>query len=526
MTIVLPRFARCLLILLTLIMVAGPAPAADAPLWFDAGRPTTEARQAVDILLSSADEGLDPGDYDAAHLARRVAQALEGPALADAPQAQLDAALTNAVQHYLADLRVGRVSPRQIHANFAVPPHAPLDTAAYLREAVANHRLAVALRQAVPQLPMYASLRWALARYRALAKHPAWQVALPPLPGSKLVAGQAYAGLPLLAQRLEALGDLPAGTAPPLYLEGPLLTALQAFQERHGLLPDGVLGRMTLQQLNVAPASRVRQIELTMERLRWTPLLQMPRMILVNVPEFVLRAYEVRDGQIDVKLTMKVIVGKALDTRTPLFDEDMRFIEFSPYWNVPLSIARKELVPHLRRDPAYFQQQGFEFVTASGQVVTTLSDEHLDAVLGGGWRIRQRPGPKNALGDIKFVFPNNDNIYLHHTPTPKLFERARRDFSHGCIRVEAPVALAQFVLQDDPAWTEDRIRQAMEKGESSTLRLKQPLPVLIAYSTVIVKGGRVFFYADLYGHDRLLDQALRRHSAALAPSRPPNSDAR
>lgn len=520
----LTRFVHCLLFLLAI--AAGPAPAADAPLWFDAGRPTTEARQAVEILVSAADEGLDPRDYDAAHLERRVARALEGPALADAPQAQLDTTLTKALQHYLTDLRAGRVNPRQIHANFAVQRHAPLETATFLREAVAEHRLALALRQAVPQLPMYASLRRALARYRELANHPAWQIALPPLPGSKPAARQAYTGLPVLAQRLEALGDLPAGTVPPSRLEGTLLTALQAFQERHGLVPDGVLGRMTLQQLNVTPASRVRQIELTMERLRWTPLLQMPRMILVNVPEFVLRAYEVRDGQIDVKLTMKVIVGKALDTHTPLFDEDMRFIEFSPYWNVPPSIARKELVPHLRRDPAYFQQQGFEFVTASGQVVTTLSDEHLDAVLGGGWRIRQRPGPENALGDIKFVFPNNDNIYLHHTPAPQLFQRVRRDFSHGCIRVEAPVALAQFVLQDDPAWTQDRIRQAMEKGESSTLTLKQPLPVLIAYSTVIVKGDRVFFYADLYGHDLLLDQALRRHSAALAQSRPPNFDAR
>jgi len=369
---------------------------------------------------------------------------------------------------------------------------------------------------------MYVSLQSALARYRGLATHPAWQSALPPLPARKLIAGKPYAGLPLLAQRLEVLGDLPAGTPVPLVLEGPLLVALQSFQERHGLTPDGVLGQETLQQLNTAPAERARQIELTMERLRWTPFLQVPRMIVVNVPEFVLRAYEVRDGKVDVKLTMKVIVGKAFNTRTPLFDEEMRFIEFSPYWNVPPSITRKELVPHIRRDPGYFEREGFEFVTGSGQVVTTLSPEHLEAVLHGGWRIRQRPGPKNALGDIKFVFPNNDNIYLHHTPAPKLFERTRRDFSHGCIRVEAPVPLAQFVLQDEPAWTEERIRQAMEKGESNTLRLVQPLPVLIAYTTVIVKKNRVFFYPDLYGHDRLLDQALRQHSATLGAAQAPN----
>ena len=249
-------------------------------------------------------------------------------------------------------------------------------------------------------------------------------------------------------------------------------------------------------------------------------------MVVVNVPEFVLRAYEVHDQKVDIKLTMKVIVGKAMDTRTPLFDEEMRFIEFSPYWNVPPSIARHETVPKLRRDPGYFQREGFEFVTGSGQVITTLSESALQAVLKGSWRIRQRPGPKNALGDIKFVFPNHDNIYLHHTPAPQLFGRDRRDFSHGCIRVEAPVALAQFVLHDEPEWTEARIREAMEQGVSTTVKLKQPLAVLIAYSTVIVKGGRVFFYPDLYGHDRLLDAALRGRSDALNFSRPPASDAK
>jgi L,D-transpeptidase YcbB len=215
-----------------------------------------------------------------------------------------------------------------------------------------------------------------------------------------------------------------------------------------------------------------------------------------------------------------VIVGKAMNTRTPLFDEDMRFIEFSPYWNVPPSIARAETVPRLRRDPAYFTQQGFEFVASSGQVVTLLSPEHLDAVLHGGWRIRQRPGAQNALGDIKFVFPNRDNIYLHHTPAPQLFERDRRDFSHGCIRVQEPVALAKFVLQDEPSWTEERIRKAMQAGVSSTIALKQPLPVVIAYSTVIAKAGRVYFYPDLYGHDALLDKALRERSSRLAATRP------
>jgi len=256
----------------------------------------------------------------------------------------------------------------------------------------------------------------------------------------------------------------------------------------------------------------VRQIELTLERLRWTPLMQGPRMVVINIPEFVLRAYEVQDGRIQVRQTMKIIVGKAADLRTPLFDEDMRFIEFSPYWNVPPSIARGEVVPRLRRDPGYFERQGFEFVGADGRAGTTLSAAALDAVLAGRLRIRQRPGPQNALGDIKFVFPNRSNIYLHHTPATALFDRDRRDFSHGCIRVEQPVALAGFVLQGMPDWNEERIRLAMAAGVSSTLRLTEPVRVLIAYGTTLVRDGRIHFFEDIYGHDRLLDLALQRRA--------------
>ncbi len=492
-------------------------PGTEPSLWFEADRPTVQAQQAVQFLLTAADEGLEPHHYQAPDLHLAVTRAGAGPALTSAEQTQLDNALTQAMQHYLSDLSLGRVNPQQIKANFAAPAGPTTDIAAWLRTAVREQRLSRAVAQLATQAPMAVPLRQALAHYRALADHPAWQSPLPALPGRKLDAGQAWNGLSLLAQRLQALGDLTAGTPVPERLEGELLAALMRFQERHGLSPDGVLGRRTLQQLNVPPAQRAEQIALTLERLRWTPLRQASRMVVVNVPEFMLRAYEVQNGKINVKLTMKVIVGKALDTRTPLFDEEMRFIEFSPYWNVPPSIARQETVPHLRADPGYLARQGMEFVAAGGQVVTTLAPEHLDAVLSGAWRIRQRPGPKNALGDIKFVFPNNDNIYLHHTPSPGLFERDRRDFSHGCIRVQDPVALANFVLQDDPDWPEERIRAAMSSGQSSTLRLAQPVTVLIAYSTVVVKAGRVFFYPDLYGHDQLLAKALREHAAALIP---------
>ncbi|EHP39507.1 hypothetical protein OR16_31329 [Cupriavidus basilensis OR16] len=256
----------------------------------------------------------------------------------------------------------------------------------------------------------------------------------------------------MLTRRLIAMGDLPTGTPAPERYEGALMEGVKAFQARHGLEADGAIGAGTLAQLNVSPASRVRQIELTLERLRWTPLLEGPRMIVVNVPEFVLRAYEVHDSNVQVKVEMKVIVGKALDTRTPLFKEHMRFIEFSPYWNVPPSIARAETLPRLRRDAGYFERQGFEFVGADGKAVTTLSAASLDAVQRGQMRIRQRPGPMNALGDIKFVFPNNDNIYLHHTPAPKLFTRDRRDLSHGSTHPAGPKrAFARPWTKGNPA---------------------------------------------------------------------------
>jgi murein L,D-transpeptidase YcbB/YkuD len=201
---------------------------------------------------------------------------------------------------------------------------------------------------------------------------------------------------------------------------------------------------------------------------------------------------------------MKIIVGNARGTRTPVFTEDMRYIEFSPYWNVPPSIARKETIPKLRNDPHYFEEQGFEFYTGNGNVITTLSDENLEAVLQGQMRIRQRPGTKNALGGIKFVFPNHDNIYMHHTPATRLFKKARRDFSHGCIRVEEPLALARFVLKNEPDWDEESILVAMAKGRSATLRLREPVPVLIAYFTAVAEpDGRVFFFPDLYGLDKL-----------------------
>ena len=503
-----------LLLIVALPPMAAAQDSATMPLlWFRDGQATFQARAVLQHLELADREGLDPADYDVAALRRQVVAIESLQLTADPKLTAADRALSAAVQRYVNQLHFGRVDPRR--AGFRLQhTRTSLEGADVVaRIAVSNDPIADIARFE-PPFVHYRLLRDALQRYRELARRPELS-ALPPLPTRSVRAGERYTGAPRLRDLLRALGDLesqlPIGD--PLVVDVDLGLSLQRFQARHNIEPDGVLGRRTMNALRTPLKDRVRQIELTLERLRWTPLLHGPRMIVVNIPAFVLNAYEVREDGVAMRQTMKVIVGKSVDARTPLFDQDLSLIEFSPYWNVPATIARKELVPRLRRDPAHFAREGYEFVGADGRVSTTLTPALLDGVLAGQQRLRQRPGPRNALGDIKFVLPNNDSIYLHHTPSTQLFDRDRRDFSHGCIRLQDPVALALFVLEGQPEWTEERIRAAMAAGKSSTLRLTDPVRVVITYGTAIVRDGRTYFYDDIYGHDRLLDAALRRASA-------------
>lgn len=469
-----------------------------ARLWQD----PEQARQALALLRDARVHGLDPAYYQIDALAQELAQG--------SPAA--DRALSKAMLQFLTDLQFGRLQP-----DFQLPPLperlAQFDPAAHLRLALQQGRLRQAVDAATPRMPLYRRVQATLQQYRALAAdEQAWR---PPsaLPASgKLVAGAAYPGLDALRARLQLLGDLDAAPGPPEAdrHDAALNAALKRFQGRHGLAETGNLGRETLAALAVPLAHRVRQLELTLERLRWMPPLAPGRLIVVNVASYRLLAFDTarRDG--GEPLEMRVIVGKAARTPTPLFIGQMRYLEFNPYWNVPPSIATGEIIPKLRHDPDYLRKNGMELVSPAG-VAAGL--EPADAVAGlrsGKLRVRQTPGAHNVLGAVKFAMPNPMHIYLHSTSAKELFARTRRDLSHGCIRIEQPALLAAFVLSDQPQWSVKAIEAAMAPGPARTVRLNQPIPVVLFYATAMAdRRGRAVFANDIYRRDAALIRALQ-----------------
>ena len=455
-------------------------------LWTSAGRPTPNARAAQSILAGAASDGLDPGSYGIDDLSRR-ASALEVGSTTAADVAAFDVVLSMTMLRYMRHLHLGLVDPQTMGFGLNVQAEQH-DFVSLLREALANQRIAEMVRELAPPIVQYRLLRDMLARYRGLA---AEEFAPLLSPSGSVHPDSSYEGLFGLYQRLVAFGDLPAGSPPSrtdLLYEGPLVEAVKRFQERHGLDPDGILGSATHAALHVAPAVRLRQIELALERLRWLPDLDQRRFIALNIPMFQLWAWDTVPPSGAPTLGMRAIVGRALHTRTPVFVDEMQAVLFRPYWNVPRSILRNELLPLITRDARYLEGHDMELVIGEGPHATVVesSPENLALLRQGRLRVRQRPGPRNALGLVKFDFPNADNVYMHGTPTPQLFSRPRRDFSHGCVRVEDPVMLATWVLQGEPGWTQERVVAAMSAERSTSVKLSQPIQVILFYLTAVV----------------------------------------
>jgi murein L,D-transpeptidase YcbB/YkuD len=484
-------------------------PSGYAPQWLDRNG---TAQSALKELSDARLNGLDPADYDADWIGGEF----EAIAAGDRPGergARADLALTVSLFRLLDDVHRGRVSPEEAGFKFR-SVHTPLDLPGLLRSALDGGNVHDAVAAAEPSFPLYQHLKEVLAHYRETDAG-----ALPPIPplpkkARKIEPGSRYAGVAAIAERLKRTRDLADDAEMPQgdRYDGPVVDAVRAFQERHGLKADGVLGRDTLAALDAPLAVRVRQIELSLERMRWLPELPPGPVVAVNIPSFRLWAFVNARKDTSAQLTMPVIVGGAVSAKkTPVFIGEMRYLEFSPYWNVPPGILKKEILPKLRRDPAYWEREQFEAVPVrGGEPITSLSATTLSGLESGALRLRQRPGEKNAVGEVKFVLPNTMDIYLHGTPAKGLFERARRDFSHGCIRVQDPSALAQFVLADQSDWTPERTSEAMDAGTMSTARLTRPIPVIIFYTTAIVDAkNRVLFQSDIYGYDQKLVRALK-----------------
>ncbi|PNG59943.1 murein L,D-transpeptidase [Variovorax sp. WDL1] len=499
--------------LMLLLLVPTAAAGADS-VWLDAaGRPNASARDALQILADAPADGLVAQDYQARELALQAADLVRAPGSAAASAPAFERALDTAMQRFLNDLHSGRVDPRSL--GFRVAEHEPKtgDVAALLHAAADEGRLSQAVAALRPGLGQYGRLREALQHYRALAADASPGLLPSIAPARSLKAGDIYAGAGALHRLLVALGDLPAEAPPPAdRYDAVLADGVSRFQERHGLEADGALGRATLAALNVPLSQRVLQLELALERLRWLPELDDQPLIGINIPMFRLWAWDPA-APADSLVDMNVVVGRALNTRTPVLSEKMRYVIFRPYWNVPPSIVRNEILPAIARDPAYLQRHDMEIVRGAGdnvQPVEASTPHNLALLRQGVLRLRQRPGPKNSLGRVKFIFPNDENVYLHDTPATQLFGRARRDFSHGCVRVEKPVALARWVLRDQPEWTPERIDAALAGPSSQRVDLTRPLPVILFYMTAMVTPSdrALRFAQDIYGHDARLVRAL------------------
>jgi murein L,D-transpeptidase YcbB/YkuD len=490
-----------------------------APAWVEDSEPRSQMADLIKALWSADHEGLDPQLYNVSDLDRRWREASKGfltkAGFEPREAGSLDAWLTYLYLRYASDLADGLADLARADPRWQIRPE-KFDPRALLEQALANNDIAGSLSALTPDSPHYRALRKVMHDYRPQATQGGW----PKVTSKRIQPGQRDAAVAAIARRLAASGDFdgsvpPDGTAMDYGTD--LVEAVKRFQRRHGLTDNGVVSPDVVGEMNVPIEQRISQIQLNLERWRWLPRELGERHILVNIPEQRLEVWEHEK----VPVTMRTVVGKQ-DTPTPIFNDEMTHIIFSPYWNVPPSIAEGETLPAVLRDPGFLARQNMEVVDASGRPVEPGSIDLSDPTQ---YRFRQRPGSSNALGLVKFMFPNQFNVYLHDTPTDSLFGRASRSFSHGCVRLEQPTALARYVLADHPEWTAERIEQAMHAGEEEHVKLKKPIPVYLGYFTARVSAdGIVQFRKDIYGIDarqsRLLADRLsrQRKSAARATS--------
>ena len=484
------------------------------PLWIDDSLRLEKAQALADAIDRAGEDGLAPIDYhrDAIHdlLADVCEQSSTAGPTAVSPEqwADLDLILTDAFLLYGSHLAAGRVNPETLHTDWKINPDA-VDLLAALINASSTGNINAALERLRPAHIGYTTLRNALAQLRSLAATNGWSL----LDDSQTIRpgdGSFFVGD--LRRRLALSGDLdPTGPDDDLfYFDATLASAVKRFQHRNGLKADGIVGRDTVGMLNVPVEQRIRQVEINLERWRWLPHDLGARYVIVNTADFTLKAVE--NGQVD--LQMRVVVGRPA-RRSPVFSASMTYLVVNPYWNVPRTIAVEDILPQLQKDVSYLAQHRIRVFQSweldAPEIDPATVDWQAYHANRFPFRLRQDPGPYNDLGRIKFMFPNPFAVYLHDTPNRSLFNRVQRDFSSGCIRVEAPSVLANFVLAGDQRWTPSALTEAIEKGEPRTIRLNHPVLVHLLYMTAWTdEKGVIQFRSDIYDRDRDIEHALNQ----------------
>ena len=479
-----------------------------ALLWVENGRIRPQGLAVIELLRTANVKGLDPEDYDGSRWQDRLVKLDQESSEQDL--AAFDTALTVSVMRYIRAIHCGRVNPKEFKFQLDTEGE-QLPLAEFIRTHVVNAAdPATEIQKLEPPFLGYRKLLALLPVYEGYANQDDGQK-LPTI--TKTVRpGQPYTGLARLGRFLQVIGDIPSDIQldpnATIY-EGRLVDGVKHYQDRHGETPTGNLDARTINELNTPPAVRIRQIKLTLERWRWLPHSFSQPPVVVNLPEYRARAMN-PDGT--VAFYKNVIIGKAYGHKSPVFQKEIQYVVFRPYWEVTPSIQRNEIVPHLQKDPNYIAKHNFEVVTPKGDVVTDnqVSSEVLEGIRSFHLMVRQKPGETNSLGLVKIIFPNAENVYLHGTDAPELFSQDVRDFSHGCIRVEKPADLVAWVLRNNPGWDLERVRATMN-GEQNNLQvnLVTRIPVLIVYGTATVnEENQVRFFDDIYGYDAELEKAL------------------
>ena len=474
-------------------------------LWLTPDKQKIDA--ALQLVATANASGLNREDYNLTSLQTEWQQISTQQSVSYNDLALLDTAISINLIHFLSDLHFGRINSKSLKLNFSLEKKSAVFIPLILKAIQQDNILQLA-SLVEPSIPIYQKLKKALLDYR---KNKPEQSLLKLEYVDTIRPRDSSQQIIELRQQLSLLGISTNNNHSVVY-DQTLVDQVKNFQFHHGLTQDGIIGRKTIKALNIPVSHRTQQIRLALERLRWLPKLQPGPSVLVNIPSFQLWAYPTDKMDEQQAINMKVIVGKSnkKNLKSPVFTANMRYLEFSPYWNIPRSITFKEILPKLKDNPFYLEERNMELVSGfhNNEFAQPLTDESFELLQAGLLKLRQRPGKGNALGKVKFIFPNNYNVYLHDTPSRFLFNRSKRDLSHGCIRVEKPSSLAQFVLKSKKGWNSSRISEAMHLQSPKRVFLKKAVPVVIYYSTASIVRNELIFYDDIYDYDAGLSEVL------------------